>query len=557
MGQILGTPDYLAPEQALDARNVTPAADLYSLGCTLYAMLAGRAPYQAEGLAELLMKHQMEAPEPLRRARPDVPEALEAYVDHLMEKNPADRPRSADEVAEALAAFTGAGGGSNPGLPAAPRSRARGETWAELEDEGSGIVRVRKRDRSRDTLAEDEDEPRPRRSIDKLRGRKGEETQAPRRLPLFVGLGVGAVVLFGVLGTLVAVVFGGKRDANKEHSLAARGEPERSAKRKAKLEIKDETKPPKGKEKGPKLPEVDQKPPVEVEKFEEPEGFSLKGHMAAVICLAVSPDGRLIASGGDDHRLIVWDRAKRTQFKSFGGYPGVVKQVAFSSDGKRLTAVVGNVMKEWHIADWTPTKRWDVKADFIAPGLEIGLLFEPGKVKVVNLTDRKEMKTLDLAEPEVRDVCFSPDGKQALVLGRIKAITRIDLERLSARRDGFVPAGGSRAIAWASDWRVLVGFLDGGFVFAYLGKDSWSGVAGVKHRSDGDVRCLDCPDGRSWLSASMDGTVLYCHNGRPPRRILGKHPGGACTVMFAPNKKAAISGGADGLVRLWPLSRTE
>ncbi|MCS7272405.1 MAG: protein kinase, partial [Gemmataceae bacterium] len=101
-GVVVGTPDYMAPEQAKNSRNVDNRADLYSLGCTFYFLLTGRPPF-AEGTAiEKILKHQLDPVPPVRQWRPDVPAAVEEILLHLLAKRPEDRPASALEVAQAL-----------------------------------------------------------------------------------------------------------------------------------------------------------------------------------------------------------------------------------------------------------------------------------------------------------------------------------------------------------------------------------------------------------------------------------------------------------------------
>jgi len=108
-GQMLGTTDYVAPEQVSDAHQVDHRADLYSLGCTLYRMLAGRAPFgdpQHQDPLQKLLAHLDEAPPPLQQFRPEIPSALAALVHRLLAKQPAERFASAAEVAAALQPFT-------------------------------------------------------------------------------------------------------------------------------------------------------------------------------------------------------------------------------------------------------------------------------------------------------------------------------------------------------------------------------------------------------------------------------------------------------------------
>ncbi len=99
---IVGTSAYMSPEQA-NGEAATPQADLYTLGLVLHEMLTGQVPLVGNGPVATALKRQREAAPPLRGLRPEVPEALEALVARLLEREPAARPRAAAEVAEALA----------------------------------------------------------------------------------------------------------------------------------------------------------------------------------------------------------------------------------------------------------------------------------------------------------------------------------------------------------------------------------------------------------------------------------------------------------------------
>ncbi len=104
-GVVMGTADYMAPEQSLDSRDVDTRADLYSLGCTLFFLLAGRTPFAGGTFTEKLMKHQLRPPPDVRAVRPDTPEAVAAVVARLLEKDRARRFQTPAELAEALAAL--------------------------------------------------------------------------------------------------------------------------------------------------------------------------------------------------------------------------------------------------------------------------------------------------------------------------------------------------------------------------------------------------------------------------------------------------------------------
>jgi hypothetical protein len=119
----LGTPEYVAPEQATDARNADIRADIYSLGCTLYFLLAGRPPFQRANALETIVAHVQDEATPLEQLRSDLPAGLAVAVAKMIAKDPKDRYQTPGEVAEALKPFTVA----EPIVsPPRRRSQARG-----------------------------------------------------------------------------------------------------------------------------------------------------------------------------------------------------------------------------------------------------------------------------------------------------------------------------------------------------------------------------------------------------------------------------------------------
>jgi serine/threonine protein kinase/WD40 repeat protein len=104
-GLMLGTADYVAPEQIRSPRDADIRADLYSLGCTLYYMLTGRVPFKGDSVATTLILHIESAAVPLSELRPDVPPALGAAVHRMLAKNPAERFQTPTEAADSLRPF--------------------------------------------------------------------------------------------------------------------------------------------------------------------------------------------------------------------------------------------------------------------------------------------------------------------------------------------------------------------------------------------------------------------------------------------------------------------
>ncbi len=116
---LMGTPDYVAPEQVQDAAKADSRSDLYSLGCTFFHLLSGRVPFPGGRALEKLVRHATEAPPAVERLRPEVPAAVAAVVRRLMAKRPEDRFATAAEVAAVLAPFCG---GAAPSAPVGPSS---------------------------------------------------------------------------------------------------------------------------------------------------------------------------------------------------------------------------------------------------------------------------------------------------------------------------------------------------------------------------------------------------------------------------------------------------
>ncbi len=124
--KVLGTADYLAPEQALNSHTVDARADLYGLGCTMYFMLTGHPPFPEGTIAQRIAKHQREMPKEIRKIRPECPGELEGICWKLMQKDPKFRYASAALTAEVLEAWSakqkvlspagGGGGGSSLNL---------------------------------------------------------------------------------------------------------------------------------------------------------------------------------------------------------------------------------------------------------------------------------------------------------------------------------------------------------------------------------------------------------------------------------------------------------
>jgi autotransporter-associated beta strand protein len=103
---VIGTADYIAPEQAINSSDVDTRADIYALGCTFYFLLAGRAPFKEANVTQKLLMHQMRDPIAITELRPEVPGAIGAILAKMIAKNPDHRYQSPIAIVQALAPWT-------------------------------------------------------------------------------------------------------------------------------------------------------------------------------------------------------------------------------------------------------------------------------------------------------------------------------------------------------------------------------------------------------------------------------------------------------------------
>jgi len=155
---VLGTADYLAPEQAINSHQVDHRVDIYGLGCTLYYLLTGRPPFSDGTLAQRIIKHQNEMPRSVRELRPDCPGELEGMCVKMLQKEPKYRYQSAREVAEVFERFAARVPKGQPvrvGLGDAPDT---GETLSSLSFNDSSSSGVTDGDPQHDTVTNKTDD---------------------------------------------------------------------------------------------------------------------------------------------------------------------------------------------------------------------------------------------------------------------------------------------------------------------------------------------------------------------------------------------------------------
>ncbi len=131
-GVLLGTPDYMAPEQARDPRTADIRSDIYSMGCVLYHALTGQPPFPDTNIISQMIRHATEPPRPLKEFNPAIPDGLQPIVNWMLAKDPAGRYPTPERAAQALQMYLTATAESLHAPESDPQMRTY-LTWLEVE----------------------------------------------------------------------------------------------------------------------------------------------------------------------------------------------------------------------------------------------------------------------------------------------------------------------------------------------------------------------------------------------------------------------------------------
>lgn len=140
-GLVVGTPEYMAPEQARGAKEITPAADIFSVGCILYQCLTGQPPFAADHLAAVLMRVLFEDPPPIEERRPGLPPSLVDLLKKMLAKDPTQRPADGAALRAAVLS-SGVGEESAGALPQTAISIPHSRPRSVFADSEQGLLSV-------------------------------------------------------------------------------------------------------------------------------------------------------------------------------------------------------------------------------------------------------------------------------------------------------------------------------------------------------------------------------------------------------------------------------
>jgi WD40 repeat protein len=591
-GAIVGTPAYMAPEQA-QGKAVDQRCDLFSLGCLLYRISTGQLPFKGSDTISMLAALALEDPPPPASLNPAVPEQFSELVLRLLAKKPDERPQSAQFIVRALHEIE----------QKTPRTDAVAVVDAETETKGRG------KETLRGIVA----------AVQSLRGQRAWFGKKPPPLPWLLGM-AGGLAAFVVLGLVlfwptkrglvkietddpsIEIVFDKNgptvKGAGKEPiSLSAgehgvhirRGDFEFDAdkfvlRKGETVTLKVQLSPGKlqvtadGKVLGEgavgkvadanpeRLPtQVQMARPdmnaVEVRRFE--------GHEGPVTSVAYAQDGRHALSGSWDRTVRVWDVMTGEELRHFEGHVDIVWRVALSPDGRHGVSggqdrVNAAGKRDYDLRVWAIDGPAQVQRLKGHQSTISGLVFAPdghrllssswdATVRLWDMDSGKQLDTLEFNGP-VLSVAVSPGGRQ-IALGRLDGTVEVwDLDThkcvgtFSHHTKGqihtvaFSP-NGQQVISGSQDQTICLWNLQTGEQALRL-RGHTANVNAVGFS----------PDGRRILSASSDRTVRLwdAETGEEIHRFLG-HTDEVWCVAFSPDGRYALSGGKDRTLRLWRL----
>jgi WD40 repeat protein/serine/threonine protein kinase len=514
-GAVMGTPDYMAPEQILDTHAADVRADLYSLGCTLYQLLSGQVPFPGKTVGHKLFRHQTETARPIEELRPEVSPALAAIVRKLMAKKPEDRFQAPAELVEAL------DGASSP----TPVSSE--DTFANLSSTASVP-------------------PSP-------------TVASPRR---WLVAGSAAAVLLA--GAVVGLVLLSRRPGPAPAPGPA--------------PVLDQTSKAGDKGPGiSPWDGLDARliPKEELFDFQPPELVAVLGehrlrHWGAVRAVAVcGPENRWIASAGVDRVIRLWGRESGREEQVLSGHTATIIGLSASANGLRLaSAATDNTVRLWDLTMSRPPIVLEVGKDVpqaVALSSDGNLVAAGGAGKVIHvwgLAGGKPVKQPVLTghKETVRGLAFAPGSKLLASAGDDRSVLLWDLAGKSDQAIARLEAHKDRAlaVAFSSDGKQLASTsFDGqGYLWAVAGKDTrridsfqatGTATAAVAFRPDG--KTLACGGSHKPIHLFRLADTTGLEQGA----VLRGHHDSVHALAFTPDGKALFSGGADSTVRVWLL----
>jgi WD40 repeat protein/serine/threonine protein kinase len=613
-GVMMGTPDYMAPEQALNFHQADIRSDIYSLGCSLYYLLTGQPPFPGGTLAQKLLAHQQTKPPALTQLRPDAPLELLPILNRMLAKLPAERYQTPGELADALAAATACWAEESTGAttnvatatpaydasklvtPAIPLPAAAATMFGDMPPlaipvDEEALTEGTVKNSTESATAVLGDEPAPL-SDDPLSFAKGlpppkvddagflipapSETAGPnwRLRLLLIGGGLLALLL---LLLLLRALMAGRPSATRLHDG---------------VESKLTTQPI------PTQERFDWQPPELVAVL----GEHRLRHWGSALGIAFTTDGKEAFSYGMDNAIRFWDPSTGRECKVCPGQKGWALPMIFSANGKTVfTSSLDNTVRQWEVATGKEKrayighggrilsvslaldgkilasasqdgiKIWDVDsgqqrhwftisgtippAPMLSPdGKTLAYCGPAFSVRLVDVAKQKDRAVLDGHRLGVALFCFSRDGKLLASASYDKTIRIWDVVEGKA---GHVLPGHTQAataLEFSPDGKTLASGSAYGHIKLWdlaTGKE----LAARQGHFAAVAGLAISPDNSTLVSCSHDGTLRIWELADLTERCpLQGHQALVRFVAFSPDGKTLASGSGDKIIRLWDVA---
>jgi WD40 repeat protein/serine/threonine protein kinase len=466
-GGMVGTPNFIAPEQILDPHRADIRADLYSLGCTLYYLLTGRVPFAGRSVIETLDMQRWQTPRPIVRYRAEVPAGLADVVVKLMAKKPEERYQTPAALIEALAVC----------LQASPTVPAPLDTMSIRRISREALIQRLKHELA-DKLEKNE-LGKARATVDRLLGLDPRDpdalaAQAFIREALAPAVAKRTVVCKGHSDGVTSVAFApdgklflsGSRDQSVRVWDAATGQ----------------------------------------------ELRALTGHEGAINGVAISPDGRQALAGGESKIVHLWELETGKELRRFKGFRGAVNGVAFTGDPRwALSASRERCGHLWELNTGKDLRHLKHTGEVLAVAgsprsarvISVG---RDSTGKVWSLTDGSEICRFKKPPCVIACVAIAPDDNSVLFGCSDNKAIHWDLRTENELRPLVGHSGAVTGVAFSPDGeRALTGSRDRTVRLWDL--ESGRQISRLEGHTDEVTAVAFSPDGKYVLSASLDKTL--------------------------------------------------